>query len=183
MNIYDYLDRMYEDLQESNWDRVEAKYRELAESLSDKKAVNRIEKIDLAEYKKLLYEGLREAVELAESESAHAIFFEYDMDNNWTGHFCICPEYFPETEEDDDWASEWEEEVAGPDLLDFARIHHDHGGLGDNESQNGITLYLIARTVCTFGHCVDDLPPTHLAICIAFHDQEPIWRIKENEEG
>jgi len=179
MNIYDYLDRMNEDLQIGDWDRVEAKYRELAQGVSDKKLVSRIEKIDMTEYKKSLYEAMREAIELAESQSAQAIYFEYDVDNNWTGHFCICPEYFPETEEDDDWASEWEEEVPGPTLGEFAKIYHDYGGLGDDASKNGITLYLIARTVCTFCRCVDDLPPTRLAICIAFHDQDPIWRIKE----
>jgi hypothetical protein len=183
MNIYDYLDQIYEDLNENEWDTVEAKYKELALKCAGDKITNRIAQIDLSEYQKTLYECLLESMDIAEATSAQAIFFEYDIENGWKGRFLICPEYYPESEEDDDWASEWEEEVETRDLGDFATIYCEHGGYNDDDSRVATTLYLITRLVCTFGRCVDGLTRNHMAICIGFPEQDPLWRIVEKKES
>jgi len=179
MNIYNYLDQMYEDLNDKKWDAVEAKYREIALKSSGKKVVKRIAAVELGDYQKSLYECLLEAVELAEGLRFPAIYFEYDIDNNWQGRFLICSEYYPAHEEDDDWVSEWEEELDAPNLAPFAEVYQESGGYDDDDSRVGVTLYLIARTVCAFGRCVDDIARGKMAICIGFHDQSPIWRIRE----
>ena len=181
MIIFDYLDQLYEDIKESDWETVETKYRDLALKWSKKNVVKKISDTNLTSYKKTITEKLAEAVDLAESISAKAIYFEYDMDNNWRGYFLITPGYFNENEGDEDWACEWEEELDGPELPQFAKIYKKYGGYGKDDAGNGTTLYLIARTVCAFGQCVENIPPTSLAICIGFHDQDPIWRILDAE--
>lgn len=181
MKIYDYLDQIYEDLKENEWDSVEAKYRELALKFSGEKVTKRIGQIDLSEFQKSLYESLMESLDIAVTISAQAIYFEYDIENGWKGHFLICPEYYPESEEDEDWASEWEEEVEAPELTEFAKIYHEYGGYNDDDSRVGTTLYLITRLVCTFGRCVDGLTRNHKAICIGFPEQYPLWRIVEKK--
>lgn len=183
MNIYDYLDQIYEDLNENEWDGVEAKYKELGMKCAGEKVTNRIAQIDLGVYQKKLYECLLESMDIAEAISAQAIYFEYDIENDWKGRFLICTEYHAESEEDDDWASEWEGEVETPNLAEFAAIYREHGGYNDNDSRVATTLYLITRLVCTFGRCVDGLSRNHKAICIGFPEQDPLWRIVEKRES
>jgi len=177
MKIFEYLDLMREHLKEQDWDETESKYRELAVKMCGEKLAGRIAKVDLSEYQDALCESLSKAVEQAENLTAKAVYFEYDIDNDWQGVFLICPDYLPESEEDDDWACEWDDEVEGPSLTPFAKIYKKYGAYGDDEKGNGVTLFLIARTVCTFARCVDQLASTQVAICIGFHDQDPIWRI------
>ena len=183
MKIFDHLDKMYEDICESEWDDVETKYRELTLKLAGTKIVREIDAIDIDDYEKSIMQTLYEAVETAEKASAGAIYFEYDMDNNWQGCFYICPAYYREEEEDEDWATDYDEEIEGPDLPAYADIYNEYGGAGGNKAEIGTTLYLIARTVCAFWRCVEQLPYTPaLAICIGYHGQDYIWRIREMEE-
>ena len=182
MNIFTYLEKMYEEVKEHDWEELELKYRRLALSWSRKDVVRQIDDVDMSDYEKDLMKSLSEAVETADKTSAGAIYFEYDMDNNWQGNFFVCPEYQSEEEEDDDWASEWDKEVEGPDLPAFTAIYAEFGGYEDKKSSMGVTLCLIARTVSVFGRCVDNLPEHPFAICIGFHDQDPIWRIREVDE-
>lgn len=183
MKIFDHLDKMYEDICENDWDEVETKYREFALKWAGKEIVKEIDAVDLDDYEKSIMQILSEAVETAEKTSAGAIYFEYDMDNNWQGHFYICPEYYLEEEEDEDWVTESDEDIEGPDLPAYADIYNEFGGAGGDKTEIGTTIYLIARTVCAFWRCVEQLPSTPaLAICIGYHGQDQIWRIREIEE-
>ncbi|MBJ7968333.1 hypothetical protein JDS84_33600, partial [Bacillus cereus] len=77
---------------------------------------------------------------IANQNSAEAIYFEYDMDNDWNSTFFICDEYTKLSEEDDDWASDWISEVEGPDLKEFAQIYNENR-FDNNEKALGTTLY------------------------------------------
>lgn len=182
MKIFDHLEEMYEFLRENDWDDLEAEYRERAEKWSGKKVADKIHSVKLKSYANKLEDALTRAVETAESLPAKAVYFEYDIDNDWKSYFYICPEYYPENEEEEEWAGEWEERIKGPSLPAFAKIYDKNGGHGDDDSGNGVTLYLISRTVAALGRALDDIPSTSLAVCIGYHDQEPIWRLQENEE-
>ena len=94
-----------------------------------------------------------EAIQIATSEEAKAIYFEYNLDNEWDSQFYICEEYFSLEEEDDDWASEWTYDVEGPKSIELADVYAENG-FDINEKAIGINLYLIARTVCSFYECV-----------------------------
>jgi hypothetical protein len=52
-------------------------------------------------------------------------------------------------------------------------------GFDRPETAKGINLYLIARTVAVFGRCSERFKDINFAVCIAYHDQDPIMRIYE----
>ena len=182
MKISNYLAKMSEELKNNDWDEVEKKYRERALAWTGEKVVDRIDDVDLMNYEKALAAGLAEAIETAEKIAAKAIYFEYDMDNDWQSNFFICPDYHPESHQDEEWVRNWVEEIEGPGLPEFTSIYDEHGGENKSQAGAGTALYLIARTVCAFGRCVDELPDLPMALCIGFHGQDPIWRIRDLEE-
>ena len=79
--------------------------------LASKGYAERIKAIYLGAYEESIRLALYEAIQIATSEEAKAIYFEYDLDNEWDSQFYICEEYFSLEEEDDDWASEWTYDV------------------------------------------------------------------------
>jgi hypothetical protein len=108
-------------------------------------------------------------------ESTKSIYFEYDLDNDWSSCYFLCDDYNELEEQDDDWASDWSQNVEGPILTDFAEIFSENGFDG-SEKAMGITLYLIARTVVVFAKACEKVECI-IPICIAFHDQDPIMRV------
>lgn len=175
MEIYDYLDQMQAELLKHSWPEIEAKYYDLCSKLVGKEQAKRIQNINLDLFQSKLKDAFSTSLHIANQNSAEAIYFEYNMDNDWNSTFFICDEYTKLSEGDDDWASEWISEVEGPDLKEFAQIYTENG-FDNNEKALGTTLYLIARTVVTFKKIIETI---HIQICIGFHDQDPIMRIQE----
>ncbi|MBJ7950017.1 hypothetical protein [Bacillus cereus group sp. N24] len=175
MEIYDYLDQMQAELLKHSWLEIEEKYYELCSKLVGKEQAKRIQNINLDLFQSKLKDAFSTSLHIANQNSAEAIYFEYDMDNDWNSTFFICDEYTKLSEEDDDWASDWISEVEGPDLKEFAQIYNENR-FDNNEKALGTTLYLIARTVVTFKKIIATI---HIPICIGFHDQDPIMRIQE----
>lgn len=181
MRIYDQLEEMKEYIAEGDWDGLEKVARKRCEKLAGKDIAAKIDDIELTEYADELEEGLKRAYEEAEELGALAVYFDYDMDNQWNGAFFLCNEYTPEEEEDDDWAADCDDELEGPAMPEMAELYAATFDASDKD--RGINGYLIARTVAAFGRVVDSLPdPENLAVCIGFHDQEGLLRIRENED-
>lgn len=180
MRIYDQIEEMKDFIAEGDWDGLEKAARKRCEKLAGKDAAKKIADVDLADYMEELEEGLKRSYEEAEEIDAVAVYFEYEMENHWTGAFFLCSEYNPEEEEDDDWATVPDEEIEGPaapELADLFETSFD----GDDKDR-GINGYLIARTIAAFGRCVDILPDPEVVVCIGFHDQEGVLRIREIED-
>lgn len=172
--MFQYLEEMQEDIFSLSVERIELKYFEICSMLSSTEYAERIKAIDLESYKESIRVGLDAAVEMATNEEAKAIYFEYDLDNEWNSQFYICEDYVLLEEEDDDWASEWTYDVEGPKSIELADVYAENG-FDTNEEAIGITLYLIARTVCSFISACSDVQSS-IPICIGFHDQDPIIR-------
>ncbi|MDQ0418687.1 hypothetical protein J2Z48_002890 [Croceifilum oryzae] len=68
--------------------------------------------------------------------------------------------------------------MKGPDLLEFSRIYSENG-FDSSRKAIGNTLYLVARTVCSFANACYGIERT-IPVCIAFHDQDPILRISRD---
>ncbi|HFK1510421.1 hypothetical protein [Bacillus paranthracis] len=175
MDMFQYLEEMQEDILSLSVKQIEGKYYDICCMLASTECAERIKVIDLESYKESIREGLDAAVEMATNEEAKAIYFEYDLDNEWDSQFYICEEYVPLEEEDDDWASEWTKDVKGPKSIELAYVYAENG-FDINEKVIGINLYLIARTVCSFMSACSEVQ-RNIPICIGFHDQEPIMRI------
>lgn len=180
MRIYDQIEEMKEFIAEGDWDGLEKAARKRCEKLSGKEVTRKIEEIDLSDYMEELEEGLKRAYEEAEEIDAVAVYFEYEMENQWTGAYFLCSEYNPEEEEDDDWASVPDEELEGPASPEMAELYD--AAFDANDKARGVNGYLIARTIATFGRCVDILPDPEVAVCIGFHDQDGVLRIREGDE-
>ena len=166
------------------WDRVEDQGRDACVRLSGSAAAKEIESVSLGRYEDQLRSGLKRAVKKAAKLEVPAVYFEYDLDNDWEGHFFLCAEYVRQAElesadEGEDWASDWIEEVPGPLQRKLAAIYASQGGFAEAPEQVGRTAFLIARTIATFGRAVEGLDTKGIAVCMAYHDQADILRIRE----
>ncbi|PEB59518.1 hypothetical protein COM79_02265 [Bacillus cereus] len=174
MDIFQDLEEMQEDVFSLAVEQIEAKYYDICCMLASTECAERIKAIDLESYKESIRVGLDAAVEMATNEEAKAIYFEYDLDNEWDSQFYICEEYFPMEEEYDDWASEWTYNIEGPGSVELADMYNENG-FDTSEKAIGITLYLIAKTLCSFISIRSEVQ-SNIPICIGFHDQDPIMR-------
>lgn len=145
------------------------------------KVAERISKLAFDKYEKRLEKSFIKAAR-AEAIQALALYFEYDLDNNWSSNFYVCDLYNSE-EDDDDWAADWydDEVIEGPSFAATQAVYQS--GFDDTPKALGTTLYMVARTVAAFGRCFDKHATPGPAICIAFHDQTPIMRLSEPSEN
>jgi len=181
MDIFSLLDALYEEVRSEEWSDIEAKYEKLARKAAGADVAKAIAATDLTEFQRELAENLTEALEAAAEDGSAALYYEYDIDNDWASVFFLCPEYLPESEGDDDWAADYDREIEGPSIPEFTELYNEHGGFDTGEAENAVTLFLIARTVCAFGRALANVPEGDLAICIGYHDQDPIWRLRDLE--
>lgn len=177
MDTYDYIAQMSLYIEERNWAGLESNFRQIAESISEKEYAAKIAEVDLSNYQKALCAQLSLIIKKARNLDAKAVYFEYDLDNDWQSHFFVCQEYNPPAIGDDEWACDWVDELKGEDLRSFGDLYLP--GFDSTESQKGANLYLIARTISTFGRCCEKFQDNNFAICMAFHDQDPVMRIYE----
>jgi uncharacterized protein YndB with AHSA1/START domain len=179
-NIYDYLYELHLDLQDKSYNEIENKYHKICAKLAGAGRANKIKQMDVSHYVNELKTGLIQAISYANTQpEAKAIYFEYDLDNHWESTFFVCNEYNPQEEEDEDWACDWEIEFKGPNFLPFSELY-EMDGFDEDDAAMGSTMYLVARTVLAFARAYDELSEkSTVPVCIAFHDQDPIYRIQE----
>jgi hypothetical protein len=178
VRIDDQLEEMRGYIARGDWDGLENNARKRAEKLAGKEAASKIAAVDLAAYSEQLEDAMKDVFESAEEQEAAAVYFEYDMDHDWSSTFYVCMDYLPEDEEDDDWAREGEEEMDGPECPELAAFFEAE--FDSSNKERGINGYLIARTVATFGRCAETMPDGDFAVCIGYHDQDHLTRIRES---
>ncbi|MED4002543.1 hypothetical protein [Priestia aryabhattai] len=177
MNIFDCLEELQAELFEKSCEEMEAKYYELCSTNVGGNEAERIHNINLDTFQTQVKSSLQEAMHIVNEQSAKAIYFEYDMDNDWESTFFICDGYSSLIEEDDDWASDWIDEIEGPNNKEFAQVYKEND-FDATEKAKAITLFLIVRTLVAFGTVAKSMK-LNVPLCIGFHDQDPIMRIKE----
>ncbi|UAT29026.1 hypothetical protein [Pseudobacillus badius] len=177
--IYDYLDDIQGDIFSLDRKELEKKYFEICKHTVNKDIAQKIQQVDLNNYTASLIQKFQQILQHSAIKDLTAIYFEYDIDNNWEGTFFPCPDYISLSEEDDDWAADWIEVVDGPSLPPFSEIYDQYGGF-EEDDEAGVTIYLIVRTILAFMASAQFVN-TDVPVCIAYHDQDPIIRIKEDE--
>ena len=178
MKIYREIQRMSGYIAARAWALLEADLYSLAVKLAGLDQANAIRAVDLSEYQQALCGDLSTAVSRASPLRAKAVYFEYDLDNGWDSAFFLCQEYGPEGTGNDDWACDWIEEITGPSLAEFGDLYSENG-FDSTDAAIGATLYMIARTVASLGRCSEEVDLNGIMLCIGFHDQDPITRIRE----
>ena len=176
--IFEGLSKIRDLAKKGDGEALVAYGRRRAEQGAGKKQAARIAAVDFAAYEKAFRKGLRKAAKEAVARDANALYFEYDLDNEWQSNFFICGPYTPEAEGDDEWACDWMEDVPGPDFPELTRIYEENG-FDQTPAAVGSTLFLVARTVAAIGRIVRKEALQSLTFCIAFHDQSPILRLQE----
>ncbi len=180
MDLFSLIHRMHLFVRNKDWTGLEVEFETIGRSLAGAELTNKILDIDTSEYQRRLSAGLSPTITKAKNHEAKAVYFEYDLDNNWAGHFFICQDYNPISEYepgDDDWACEWIEHFDAGDFVPFGELYVP--GFDVTEVATGVNSFLIARTVAAFGRSCDDFRSEAFAICMAFHDQDPIVRVHE----
>ncbi|AIW87897.1 hypothetical protein bwei_5358 [Bacillus mycoides] len=178
-DIYEYLNELQNDIFVLHSEGIERKYYQICVQLAGMDVAKEINAIDMTAYEKELKERFIEGSNYLNNNEIQSVYFEYDLDNNWAGQYYLCEDYYPMEEEDDDWACEWEFCIEGPELKEFSTIYDKSDGFDTTEASHGIIIFLIARTVIAY---LKNVPKNELDIpvCIGFHDQEPIFRLKRD---
>lgn len=160
-----------------DWQGLDAYFGELCLETAGSSAYEQISTIDLTTYENDLLKGLQESFTQS-SDDIRAIYYEYNMDNNWNGAFYLCRDYKPLSEVDDDWACyvDGMKVIEGPDNLPFSHIYEDF--MFDHCWENVVTSFLIARTIAAFGRALSRQDTKHIRVCMAFHEQNPVLRMR-----
>jgi hypothetical protein len=164
----------------NNWSSLEKEFCDIAQELSGPNIARLIMSINMTRYSNSLSKLLRKGIQEALKQAAEAIYFEYDIDNNWSSNLFIHAVYKPEYRMDDDWACDWIDSLKGPSFPLFTQIYRMYGGFHvENDNEVGTTFYLLARTIAAFGKAAEKISSSDLAICIGYHDQTIVTRIRE----
>ncbi|ENQ3077895.1 hypothetical protein [Bacillus multifaciens] len=178
-SIYDYFDELQNNIFNLQPKDIELKYFEICKQLSGVAFVQDIYELNMNEYEEGLEDSFKAALRYLHDDEIKAIYFEYDMDNNWASEFYLCKDYNELSEEDDDWACDWDVHIEGPSLSRFAQMYQMKGGFHNQQESIGITLLLIVRTIVSFFNVVKKYN-IFIPICIAYHDQYPIMRTEKD---
>ena len=178
--IFDYIDDMQPFVRNGEWDSLEESYRAVCEKLAGTVQAKKVEALDFPSYENKLRSALSHAAQRLVRTGTKALYFEYDMDNAWRSGFFLCHTYNPQEVGNDEWACEYADDFEGPDFEAAGDVYlEDDGTFDETKKAMGTTLYLIARTVAAFGRCVESMEFEATAVCLAFHDQDPVVRIFE----
>jgi hypothetical protein len=134
-------------------------------------------------YEDRLFSAYCEALKEARRTAAKAVYFEYDLDNDWHAWFFVCPEYRRLEEQDDDWACSWASDHQAPSNPEFAEIYGATEKFCETDRATAITLALIARTIIALNSVVERERPGEIVVCIGFHDQDPVHRLSQPNVG
>lgn len=139
-----------------------------------------IQSIDLDAYASELGHGVRAAALRVRPETA-AVYWEFDVDNDWSSAFFFCESYRPESEGDDDWAAEFDSSltIPGPSMpvlgANFAPTWNG------SSTDAAVNAFLIARTVAAFGRA-SQVWDRRTPLCAGYHDQATVFRFRPPTE-
>lgn len=176
MDISAELAKMQERILTENCDAFEARYNNIC-AAANSEVAKRIAGTDLNYYNERQFDAYCKALKKARSADAIAIYYEYDIDNDWRSSFFVCKEYAPLEIGDDDWACRWIAQVRGSGISEFTEVYNATDKFCNTPVATAITLFLIARTTAALKKTVARKPPGTIKICIGFHDQDPIHRL------
>ncbi len=172
------LDELERDLATLETPTLDSKYRQLAATAAGDEVATAIARLPAASDAEDLERGLRAALDRGARTGAIVINVEYDLRQQWAVWFFVCHEYSTPEEGDDGWAADYAEELRGPVLDEFASVHHAHGAF-DDSPRFAVSLYLVARLCVALRDLARVAPHPALGITVGYHQQEPIWRLRE----
>jgi hypothetical protein len=177
MDIFAELDAMQQRIHDGNWSAFSDHYSSLCANYNADIA-SIIRRTDLSPYLDDVSSAFASSFAIATEHKCPAIYFEYDLDNNWDSNFFICPQYNPPDADDDDWACDSDHRIVAGSQDDFAAIYIQTDNFCNNDESTAITLYLISRTTELLNTVIRGRESPGINICLGFHDQNPIHRLR-----
>jgi len=178
MDIYEFLEELQKEILDMLLSKcvLEEKYYQLCLE-ENRDAAIEIRKMDFSNYIDHIAKGYNKAVCLQNNYPIKAIYFEYDMYNDWQTQCFLSDNYNNIQQLDDDWACSWCEDFFLTDFEKLSEIYKKYLRKFDTF----VNLYLIVRTTLAFREAIgNNLNNNTAAICVAFHDQSIVTRLKEN---
>ncbi|HEV8489703.1 MAG TPA: hypothetical protein VGQ58_07960 [Candidatus Limnocylindrales bacterium] len=159
-----------------SWANLESEFEGTCRDV-DPVLAGQIANVDLGEYRGQLRQLLNRASHRAVRDDVKAVYWEFDLDNRWDSAAFLCQDYRPESAADDDWAAEFDpaDVTKGPSNAQLASFYR---GAWEGPAEIAANLYLVARTVASFGIVADEAWLTTLPLCAGFHDQTEVFRIR-----
>lgn len=174
------FDEMKPYIRKGDWHGLELHYAKMASRMSGPEQARAVGEPSLDRYEEALKEIFSSAIRRVVEIGGTALYFEYDIDNDWQSWFFLYDKYVPESVGDDEWAVSWRVDIEGPAFPVFTELYEAYGGFDvENDAEIGVTLYLVARTTAAFGRVCDGLSLPNIAACVGYHDQEDLTRIRE----
>lgn len=187
------LDQLYENLkvaQDFVWKReienADRHFYDYCANFAGATVADTIKAVDFSTF----HSGIRESIDKIVSEyipqrlnmerPVKAIYYEYDPNNWWGGHFFACLDYVPVNFGDDEWACDWEEYFEGPTVPEYNDMIIDDlhiiSWFLESDQSLGKFSYAVVRIYLEFARaCFRTVCP--VPICIGFHDQSDISRV------
>jgi hypothetical protein len=179
----DFLDIVQEFSKQKDWNGMESYFNQYCERFVSAGVAAAIKNVDLVECERYLTTKTNEAFSLAKAHSVKAIYYEYNIQNDWASNFYICPNYNPIETQDDDWVVNFIQidelkgfEPTAENIPELSGCLYECEGV---EERTVVEYYLIARTTAAFGRATQVLDLGNIALCIGFHDQQIVTRIYE----
>jgi hypothetical protein len=180
VQLQDWIDEMCVYAELADWGGLERKYLALCTQLAGEEMAAWIRYLDFAAYRNRLERSYRRMRTHLREARPRAIYFEFDMADDWAGTFFLCRDYLPLDAEDDDWACDWVARIDAPGFSKLTEVFLVDGGKRDEDSPaRGKCAYLIARTLATLGRCIQRYPIEGMPICGGFHGQNPVTRLQD----
>lgn len=167
-------------LRKSKWDAMEADYRRRAVAAVGEKVAGQIARVSLTTYGRRAGAMMRKALAEAAKTNAPAVYFHFDMLNDWAGDALVCNDYKPESDGDDDWASKVRKRIPG-ELTQraFGDVYTERCASSTGRKADAVESYLIVRTLAAIGRAVAGADCKGVAMCAAYHDQDLVFRLYE----
>ena len=138
---------------------------------------NRIKNADWETFRRNCVALLLKTWSALDESTTKAVYYEYDLDNEWCGDFFFCKKYNPIEARDDDWACEYADCCSAPAIpvipelcLDFEASREELLLVCYGVAMIGKQMLLIASELLKEN-------PKFPRLCFAFHDQDPITRV------
>jgi hypothetical protein len=183
----DFLDMIQTFSQQKDWDGLESYFHQYCEGFVSADVAAAIKNVDLDKCEPYLRDKATEALSLAKVYNVKAVYYEYNVQNDWASNFYICPQYNSIEMQDDDWVVNFIPLVNQPEEYEpsldtepfkFPDFLYQCEGV---EERTVVEYYLIARTTALFGRATETIAWGNIALCIGFHDQQIVTRIYEPE--
>lgn len=168
---FDEINNIQELVDRKDWEGIEDSFRRLCAKIAGEEFVVLVDDINFSSYKNVLEAKLFEAVQVAKENSTKAIYYSYDQNDYWKGSLLFCKNYVQKENVkkpgDDDWASEWDEELELPAFEEAYEVYKKSKGFF-SKKYVGVTLYIASKIMKDLNQVAENLKVTNLSICMHF---------------